>query len=389
MMDPAGAVAAPESVLTAVQKLADDIRDRVADIESSRRMPEDLHARLRDAGVYRLMLPASHGGIQASITQAIDVIETLATVDGSVAWVTAIGIQSPSVLSWLPRETFDALYAAGADVTVGGAFGPQGKAEIVDGGYRVSGRWAFASGCDNWDYLFANCVVTENGEPFPGPGGQPRTRAMLLPRKQATFLDTWHTLGLRGTGSKDFTLEDVFIGDAYSFDIATAAPCVGGIYRYPLLEFGNHLATIAIGVAQGALNDLADTAGGRQRVFSRTTVAGNATVQHRVGKAETALRAAREVVRQNAASLRNDDGGEDFLRLMAVSSANNAWVVDTCISVVDACFRSYGARGIYESSGMQRRLRDIYTIAQHATLNDGAWTRHGAALLGQEASLLV
>ncbi|OIJ65004.1 acyl-CoA dehydrogenase family protein [Streptomyces mangrovisoli] len=378
-----------ESVLTAVQKIAEEIRDRVEDVERARRLPADLHALLRGLGVYRLILPTGHGGIQASVTDVLDVIETLATIDGSVAWTTAIGIQSPAVLSWLPRKTFDDLYAAGPDVTVGGAFGPQGTAEIVDGGYRVSGRWSFASGCDNWDHLFANCVLTRNGKPVEGPGGQPRLRAMLFAKDRASFLDTWHTLGLRGTGSKDFTLDEVFVADDHSFDIATAAPCVEGISRYPLIEFGHHLATIAIGVAQGALNDLSDSAAERRRALSRTTVAANPTVQHRIGKAETGLRAARELVRRQAALQRADGQDGDFAQLMAVASANNAWVVDTCIGVVDTCFRAYGARGIYNSSAMQRRLRDIYTIAQHATLNDGAWTRHGAALFGQETGLLV
>jgi len=380
-----GSVKTGRSVLAEVRALTDEFRARVEEVESSRRVPADLHERLHALGVYRLILPASHGGIQADIGEVLDVIETLATIDGSLAWTTVIGIQTPSVLSWLPRKVFDDLYALGPDITAGGTFGPQGKAEAVDGGYRVSGKWAFASGCDNWDYLFANCVLTKNGKPLEGPGGMPLTRAVLYSRDKATVLDTWHTLGLRGTGSKDVVLENVFIPENHSFDIATATPCVEGIFRYPLVEFGNHLAMIGVGIAQGALDDLVKSAAGRQRVFSRTSIASDPVVHHRIGKMETALRAARALVREQAISERADKAA-DAMQLMAVAAANNAWVLDTCIAVVDACFRANGARGVYNDSSLQRRLRDIYTVGQHATLNDSAWTRWGAGVFGLQAA---
>ncbi|MCR2783281.1 MULTISPECIES: acyl-CoA dehydrogenase family protein [unclassified Microbacterium] len=377
-------IGAPHGVRTAMEDVVGEIRERIEEIERLRRIPADLHKTLRDAGMYRLLLPSSHGGLQASSDEVLDVIETLAAVDGSVAWATSIGIQSPAVLSWLPRATFERIYAEGSDITVGGAFGPQGQAEVVDGGYRVTGRWGFASGCDNWDFLFANCVVTQGGQPRPGgpdgPPGQPATRAMLVPRADAEIIDTWHTLGMRGTGSNDFTLQDVFVPEEFTFGLG-AEPCIPGITRYPLIEFGFELASIAIGVAQGALNDVADSAAGRQRVMARTRIADDAVAQHRIGRAHTELRAARALIRASALSLR-ENPEQDFIGLMTEASAANASVIDTCIDVVGMCFRTYGARGIYSDSSLQRRLRDIYTIAQHATLNDSAWTRQGVALFG-------
>lgn len=373
------------SVIAAVRTVADGIRGRVEEIEAARRVPADLHEQLRDAGVYRLLLPASHGGLEASSADVLDVIETLAVADGSVAWTATIGIQSPCVLSLLPRDTFEELYASGPDVTVGGAFGPTGKAQITDGGYRVSGQWGFASGCDNWDYLFANCIVVEDGEPVPGSAdGQPRMRAMLVRREEVEIIDTWYALGLRGTGSKDFTLDDVFVPASYTFDIYSARPCIEGIFQYPVVEFAHHLASIAIGVAQGALDDLIQSAAERKRVFARASVAQTPAVQQQIGKAETSLRAARDLTRSQAERLLSGEAGDDFLELLIWTSANNAWTADTCVSVVDACFRANGARGVYDSSPLQRRLRDIYTIIQHATVNQGAWTRRGASLFGQE-----
>lgn len=378
------------SVIGAVRKIADGIRGRVEEIEAARRLPADLHEQLRDVGVYRLLLPASHGGLEASGEDVLEVIETLARADGSVAWTSTIGIQSPAVLSLLPRDTFEELYASGPDVTVGGAFGPTGKAQLTDGGYRVSGRWSFASGCDNWDYLFANCVVVADGEPVPSAtDGQPQLRAMLVRRDQVEIIDTWYTLGLRGTGSKDFTLDDVFVPASHTFDIYSARPCIEGIFQYPVVEFAHHLASISIGVAQGALDDLIQSAAERQRVFARATVAKTPAVQHRIGKAETSLRAARDLTRSQAQQLLSGEAGDDLQDLLSWTSTNNAWTADICVSVVDACFRANGSRGVYDGSPLQRRLRDIYTVVQHATVNDGAWTRWGASLFGQEIGQLL
>lgn len=372
-------------ILRAVRELAGSIVERADEIEAARALPVDLHHQLRDAGVYRMLVPRSHGGEHVDLHEVLDIIEALSVADGSVGWTATIGIQSPCLLSLLPRETFDAVYADGPDVTVGGAFGPSGEAHAVDGGYRVSGKWAFASGCDNWDYLFGNCVVMDDGEPRPGRiDGQPSTRAMLVRREEAELLDTWYTLGLRGTGSKHFTLDDVFVPEPRTFEIFYGQPCVEGIYRYPIIEFTHHIASITIGIAQGALNELIGSATTRRRYSSRTTLAQTPVIQHRIGSSDTTLRAARNVMHSQAERLLSGEAGDDFMDLMVWAWSNNAWTAQRCVEVVDTCFRAYGAQGIYDGAPLQRRLRDIYTIVQHASLNDASLTRAGAQLFGQE-----
>ncbi|PWB97760.1 hydroxylase [Salinibacterium hongtaonis] len=382
MIDAPSMTTSAATVLAAVNGLADELRDRIAEFEGAKRVPADIHDRLREAGFYRLLLPASHGGLEATSDEVLDVIEALARIDGSLAWATTIGIQSPAVFSWLSRSTFDQLHSENPDVTIGGAFGPQGRATVVDGGYLVDGRWGFASGCDNWDFLFANCIVVKDGEPVIGAGGRPSMRAMVLPKDAAEIIDTWKTLGMRGTGSQDFALAGVFVADEFTFDLGGAVPSVAGITRYPLIEFGYELATIAIGVAQGALDDVAASASARTRALARTSIADDPVAQHRIGRVATTLRAARALIREDAAALREVDDETDFMQLMTSAAASCAWVVDACIDVVETCFRTNGARGIFDDAPLQRRLRDILTLAQHATLNDSAWTRHGSGLLG-------
>jgi alkylation response protein AidB-like acyl-CoA dehydrogenase len=372
-------------ILAAVRELAPSIAARGDEIEAARRIPADLNDQLREAGLYRMLVPRSHGGMQVGLLDVLEIVETLSVADGSVGWTATIGLQSPELLALLPRETFDAVYADGPDVTVGGAFGPQGQAEVVDGGYRVSGKWAFASGSDNWDLLFGNCVLVENGEPKPGVApGQPATRAMLFQPGEAEVLDTWYTLGLRGSGSHHFAVADVFVPEERTFDIFFGAPSVAGIYRYPIIEFAQHIGSILIGIARGALEELVESATTRQRFSSRTTVAQTPVAQYQVGRCETALRAARELLYAESRKLVAGEAAEDFVGQMVPSWANNAWTAQLCVEIVETCYRIHGASSVYDGAPLQRRLRDIYTICQHAATNEASLTRAGAALFGQD-----
>jgi alkylation response protein AidB-like acyl-CoA dehydrogenase len=371
-------------ILQNVRELVPRIAARGDEIEAVRRIPADLNDELKAAGVYRMLVPRSHGGAQLDPLEVLEVIETLSKADGSVGWTATIGLQSVDLLSLLPRETFDAIYAEGPDVTLGGSFAPQGRAEVVDGGYRVNGKWAFASGSDNWDYLMANCVIVENGEPRPGPTpGQPATRAMVFPAEQGELFDTWYTLGLRGSGSNHFGVTDLFVPEEYTGDIFLGVPCVPGIFRYPIIEFAQQIGAILVGIAQGATDDLLETAKTRQRYSSRTTVAETQAAQYKLGRVETQVRAARELLRAHSRELAADETSE-FLPLMIEGWANNAWTAEICVEAVETCYRMHGAASVYDGAPLQRRLRDIYTICQHAAVNDASLTRAGAALFGEE-----
>ena len=376
----------PSGVLAAVRELAPSIAARAEEIEAARCLPADLFEQLKAAGVFRMLTPRSHGGDEVGLLRSMEVLEALSAADGGVGWTTMIGAESPQLLSLLPRATYDALYAAGPDVTVGGSFVPLGQAHVEDGGYRVGGRWPFASGCQRWDYLFSNCVVVEDGEPRMGADG-PVARAALFPADAADVEDTWHVLGLRGTGSHHFAVEDLFVPEDRTFDIFFGVPCVPGVARYPIIDFCFHIASVVVGIAQAALDEVVEAARTRQRMSMRSTLAQTPLVQHRIGHAETSLRAVRGYLRAEAERVsaeQQQEGDADFLQLMTRVYANNAWSAQTCTAVVDTCFAVHGAAGIYDGSRLQRQLRDIHTVTQHASLNDNSITRAGAALLGQQ-----
>jgi alkylation response protein AidB-like acyl-CoA dehydrogenase len=377
-------------ILAAVRDLAPAIRERAAEIEEARRIPGDLHEQCKELGLYRMLVPRSHGGDEIGSLAVLPIVEELSKADGSVGWTEVIGLQTPSVLSLLPRETFDAIYEErGPDVTLGGAITPGGSAERVDGGYLVQGRWPFASGCDNWDFLFSTCPLVVDGETQPDAVTcQPQTWCFVFPRKQAVIEDSWRTVG-RGMGSHHLRVDEpLFVPEAMTCPTFLGASTVPGIYRFPIIEFITHIGAICIGIAQGAIGDVLESPA-RRRKTAKAPLSETPVAQHEIGAFETALRAARDSLVVSAEQLLAGELGDDFLQLMIRLWADHAWRTDLAVEIVSGCFRMVGAAAIWEDHPLQRRLRDVFTIAQHASAADASLTRLGAQLFGQPVGFLA
>jgi indole-3-acetate monooxygenase len=373
-------------ILAAVRELVPTIRERAAEIEEARQIPADLHARFKEIGLYRMLVPRSHGGDQIGLLAALPIIEEISAADGSTGWTEVIGLQSASVFSLLPRQTFDAIYEEhGPDVTIGGAINPGGAAEPVEGGYLVTGRWSFASGCNNWDFLFGTCPVVVDGQAQSDPArGQPLVRCVVFPRQKAVIEDSWRTVGLRGTGSHHFRVDEpLFVAEEWSCPTFLGASTVPDVYRYPIIEFGFHIGAIVNGIAQGAIDDVTEGATTRRRKSAQASLAETPVAQYKIGTFDAALRASRESLRVRAEQLVAGELGDDFLQLMVRVWADNAWRADVAVDIVGRCFRMFGAAAIWDDHPLQRRLRDAYTIGQHASTADASLTRAGAQLLGQ------
>ncbi|MFJ6199323.1 acyl-CoA dehydrogenase family protein [Micromonospora sp. NPDC092111] len=379
-------------LLHAVRRLAPELTARAGEIEQAREIPADLLDALRAAGCFRMFVPREHGGYDADLRTGLTVLETLARADGSTGWTVMIGAETPHLLALLPRERFDKLYADGPDVVVAGGFAPQGRAEPADGGYRVNGRWAFASGSRHADWIFGNCLLTVDGQPLPGEDGRPpATRSMLFPASRVTVLDTWQVLGLRGTGSHDVLVDDAFCPAEQSFDLFTGTPCVPGPgFVAPLVHFVLHLGAVAVGIARGALDDTtALLADGRQRLYARTPLADSPAVRERLGRADLNVRAARALLHALADDLwaACADDPAAIPDLHPTVSAALPWVTEVCAAAVDTCYRAAGGGAARDSSVLQRRFRDIHTFAQHAAAAEGWLASNGARLLGRPVEL--
>ena len=252
------------SVLDAVRGLAPKITARAVEIEAARRLPVDLIRDLTAAGCFRMLVPRSHGGGGFDLASAMSVTEELSRADASVAWTTMNLAGGWINLGSLPRATFDALYAGGPDVIIGGVFSPAGTAVPVDGGYRVSGRWAFASGCEDSHWLFGNCMEAH--------GDGPQLRTMLFSPDQIKIEDTWSVSGLCGTGSHHLVADDVFVRAERTCLPFADPPCLAEpLLRMPIPPiFAFGVASVAVGIAQGALEDILTLAAGKVPLLAHT-----------------------------------------------------------------------------------------------------------------------
>jgi indole-3-acetate monooxygenase len=381
-------------LLGAVRDLAPSISARSREIDAARRLPLDLLGQLTAAGCFRMFVPKSHGGLDIDVPTSMEIVETLASADGSTGWVVMIGSETPMFLALLSRKHFDSLYGTGPDVIIAGAFAPRGQAELVDGDYRVSGRWGFASGCQHSQWLFGNCIVTENGTPRAGViPGTAQARAMMFAPSKAQILDTWSVNGLRGTGSHDIAVENLTVPADDSFDIFFGRPCiVTPSMAEPLLYAALHIGAVAIGIAQRAITEIVALANtNKRRLYANASIAESPLFQYRVGHADASLRAARKLVRSEADAVWNSAvaGNPVSIDGRAPAMAAITWAVQTCAAVVDTCYKAGGGTSPYDSSPLQRCMRDIQTLTQHAAVAESWLTTAGATILGRPTGFAV
>jgi alkylation response protein AidB-like acyl-CoA dehydrogenase len=375
-----------ERLLADIRELTPYISARAAEIEAGRRIPPDLVDTLRSIGVFRLFVPQSHGGFELDLPTALEIIAALARIEGSVGWTVGIGSGCDVFATLLPRETYEQVYEYGPDVIIAGSAQPAGTAEAVDGGWRVNGRWPFASGCQHADWMFGLCVMTEGAKPLADEAGAPLIRGFFLPARDWQIEDTWHVAGLKGTGSHHIALKDTVVPAANFFDLASGVPSSPG----PLYQAVSQLlplmhGAICVGIAEGALDDiiaLANTS--RQQLRAAVPMRQSETFQGELGRVAADISAARSFLQIRAAShWRHALAGtlrDEALLTQGMQTAT--WLATTCVRGAAACFALGGGSALYETSPLQRRLRDLHAAAQHAVAHQRHYVSAGKLLLG-------
>ena len=363
-------IAAPGQATTAdkVRELLPEISARVAEIEQARAVPRDLAERLRTAGVFRRYVPRSHGGDELWPDEGLTVIEEIARVDASVGWIAAVGSEGPSFYAYLPSETYDEIYSKGPDVLHAGVINPTGRAVREGDGYRFSGRWSFASGSNNADYITIHGVLEGSG----GDGRPNETRLAVVPASDVRIDDVWNVLGLKGTASNDVVVDNLFVPQEWTGNPAVLPQ----VPRHPLdarpifARFGLELAAVAVGIAQGALDDITDIARNKVPAMSPSKLAADPVAQYLVGQLATDLHMARmlvhDVAREDQASV---SGGQVEGNAALNRRARLARAGAVAASVVEGCYTLSGATGLFESCPLQRRLRDVHGATQHYLLS--------------------
>jgi alkylation response protein AidB-like acyl-CoA dehydrogenase len=241
-------------ILRAARELHGEITAAADEIEQTRHLPEHIAASLKDAGVFGMAMPRAWGGPELDPLTQLEVLEALAMADGSVSWCAMINCDSGYMSAFLDQEFARAMYP---DITVatGASATPSGVAARVPGGYRVSGRFPFCSGIHHCEWMFVGCVVSEDGALCRNENGVPETRQCFLNRTEFDIVDTWHTMGMRGTGSNDVAVNDVFVEEprTFSFQDPALVKRSGPLYAFPLMFLGKATGP-ALGIARHAVD---------------------------------------------------------------------------------------------------------------------------------------
>jgi alkylation response protein AidB-like acyl-CoA dehydrogenase len=358
-----------------------------AEIEQGRSLPASLVQELLDAGMMSLCLPRALGGVEAEPREFVLALQELARGDGATGWCAMIASTSGLLAAYLPEEEARAIYGGGRTISAG-VYAPRGRADRCEGGYRVSGRWPFVSGIGHSEWLMGGCIVHADGAPELLAGGQPDVRLMLMPASSVEVIDTWSVSGLRGTGSHDMSVTEELVPEARGVSLLSEPPrSAGPLYAFPLfglLSLG--IASVALGIARGAIEDLVDLAAGKTPFGSARSLARRSTVQAEVARAEATLRAAcalmldavahawEQALEGEAISTERRMG----LRLAATHATRSA------ADVARSMYELGGGSSIYEQSPLQRRFRDAHVATQHMMVGPSTWELAGRLLLGVE-----
>lgn len=377
----------PEDPLAAVRALGPSIAAAAADTERERRVSHELLDSLRNAGVFRMGLPRGAGGSATDLPTILAVFEEVARRDGSAGWITGIGAGTNFVLTALPADAVRTVFAADPDTITGGTWLARGRAVRVEGGYRVSGRWPFGSGCEHCSWLIGGCVVFDDGEPVLDGQERPVQRVMLFPRDEAVIHDTWTVSGLRGTGSHDYEVEDLFVPDEHSFglfDDRQAFPFAHA--RMPVMgTLAVMLAAVILGMARGAIDTL--TAQVRGQRVGGGLVKDRPLIQVRVAEAEALVRSARAFVFatstrvwRSAVARETIPTHDDVLLRLAASHAARV-----SSEAAHLMFTAGGTAALYHDNPLQRFHRDILAARQHGLVAFYSYEGLGRDLLDQDA----
>jgi alkylation response protein AidB-like acyl-CoA dehydrogenase len=362
-------------------------------IEETRRLPPALLDRLHEAGLFRLLLPRSSNGTETDPLTFFHVIETIARADGSTAWCLSQAGGCAMAAAYLDLPVAHAIFGNDPRAALAWGPGPKVRAVECEGGYRVTGVWSFASGGRHATWLGAHCPITQaDGSPRLEANGIQRERTMLVRSEDVEWTDIWNTVGLRGTASDQFALNDYFVRSDHSITREFEQECRerGPLYRMgagTCYQVG--FAGVACGIARGALESFIDVARNKVARGSKGLLRDNAVVQSNLAQAEVNLRAARGFVLQSMADIWKDlCGGATITveqRITVRLAATHA--IHKAREAVDFTYNAAGATAIFEGHPLERRFRDIHTVTQQLQGQLRHFETVGAFMMGAEADL--
>ena len=358
--------------------------------ERDGRVTSEVMAAMHEAELFRLCLPRSMGGGEASPMTLLGAVSTVAAADASTAWCLGQGLGCSLSAAFLAPDVSREIFGAPDSVLAWGPFNRRERVAAADGGYRLSGRWSYASGIRNATWYGAHTPETgPDGTPLKLPDGRPRIRTFIFPAASAAVDPVWDTMGLRGTGSDDYAVEDLFVPEAFTFvrDHEPDRRETGPLYRIALTAFyGMTFASVALGIARATLDEFIALAAAKTASHTAGTLRDGTAVQSDVALAEGHLGASRAYLLETMEEIWHVLGRGDALDLdrRARLRIACAYASGRAREVVSMAYHRAGATAIHAANPFERRFRDMNTVSQQIQAAPSNLEHAGMAILGLE-----
>jgi len=359
-----------QSLLEAARRLAPLVREHADQIDRDRELPKPVFHALADAGFYLMAVPRAVGGLEVDFPTYIQVLEELGKADASTAWTISQGANWATYSARMRRDVARAIWIDTPRSVVSNTPGATAKAVVVPGGFRVTGRQPFSTGCMHASWVAAHAQVIENGE-VRLRDGKPEVRYCLVPKAEAEIIDTWHTRGMRGTGTNSFAVDNVFVPEERTV-FPYGAPLVspGPRYKIPLtLGFGAGDGMVALGLARNCMNAFFEVAGSKAPRNMTGLLRDQPITQFAVGQAEAAILSGRAFLLQAAQQIWDEATSTESPTLSLESRTTlrlaSTHAIRLAAQIVESLYTACGATVVFDGHLIQRLFQDMHVITQH------------------------
>ncbi|MCK1742778.1 acyl-CoA dehydrogenase family protein [Bradyrhizobium sp. 139] len=365
--------------------LAPLIAGEADEIERMRRLTPDVVNALIENGLYRALLPQSLGGAEASPEAFMQMLEEIAKADASTAWCLGQCSVCAMIAASLDHDTAREIFNTAPGILAWGAVAHEARA--VEGGYRATARWDFASGSRQASWLGAHVrIIGADGTPRKNADGSPELRTILFPVASAVLHDVWQAIGLAGTGTDSYEVSDLFVPERFTAfrDVPSALHEKGPLYRIGTgSTFSLGFAAVSLGIARATLDAAIALARSKHQSLAASTMRDNQAVQGLIGRTEGDLRAARAYLYATANAMWRDlsTTGEFSPAHRSAVRLAATWTIHQSANVVDAAYHMAGATAVFRSNPFERRFRDMHAITQQIQARDTHYEDVGKMIL--------
>ena len=378
----------PPDFATEIRALQPALRERIEQTAEGRQLTKETVADLLDGGFLRMLQPKRFGGHEADPWDLFQVQMAIAEVCPSTAWVFGVVGVHAWQLALFPDEAQQEVWGDDPRTLISSSYAPTAKVERVEGGFRISGRWSFSSGCDHCDWVFLGGFAPVE------PGSPPDMRTFLVPRADYTIDDNWHVMGLKGTGSKDVVMEGAFVPEHRTHKMSDGFRCqspgnetnTAPLYRIPFGQiFVRSVSTASIGMARGALEFYREVTQPRVGAADGSRAAENPVAMENCARAASTIDQLELILRRNFDEMMDaaERGERVDIERRVAWRWHSSEVVSRCVEVIDDMFTACGGRAIFLSSPMHRFFVDVHGARAHyANRTDSASQNYGRVLLG-------